>query len=399
MKTYHITTCITLLSLLATGARAQEEIDEVLRRVEQNNKTLVASRELLKAERVEARAGNYLANPTADVEKLWTRKNDAGYELTIKQSIDFPAAYGQRNVLARLRENTAGYRHQAARQQILLEARQTCIEIIYLRALQTLLDERLQNAERLAGAYRKKLEQGSANRLELNKILLETLDAREQARDNRSALDAARERLRALNGGIPVAFEQETFPVVREIPSLEQLQERYLATDPSIGELAGQEEIALQEVKLNRALSLPKFDLGYKRAGGGSASTSNGIVVGVSIPLFENRNKVKAARARASLATAVSEEARLDLRVSLKRLRDRLLSLDAARKDYVVVLSDLRGKELLDKALDAGQISVIEYFVELTTLHDGRRRQLEIEREYHDVLARLLRLSYPTPRD
>ncbi|MDR2414322.1 MAG: TolC family protein [Odoribacteraceae bacterium] len=392
MKNYRIIV-LAMLSLISTGARAQEEIGEVLKSVEQNNKTIAASRELLQAEHAEARTGNYLANPSVDLEKSWAKKRDAGYELTIKQSIDFPVAYGQRGELSRLRQNTAAYRHEANRQQVLLEAKRTCIEIIYLGALQKLLDERLQNAGRLANAYQKKFEQGSANQLELNKILLESLDAREQARANQSALDVARDRLQALNGGLPVAFERELFPGEQPIPSLEQLQALYLAADPRVGELTGQEQIALQEVKLNRALSLPRFDVGYKRVGGGDSPSSNGIVVGLSIPLFENKNKVKSAQARASLAAAVSEEARLELTASLKQLRDRLLSLDAARREYLAVLPDLRGIELLDKALDAGQISVIDYFVERATLREGRRRQLEIEREYHDLFARLTRVD------
>lgn len=382
---------IALLLSLANVANAQDGIDEALRRVEQNNKTLDAARKLLQAERVEARTGNFLANPTADVEKLWTKNANAGYELTVKQSIDFPSAYARRNDLAHLRENTAARRYAASRQQVLLEAKQNCIEIVYRRELQALLDARLQNAERLAEAYRKKLEQGSANRLELNKILLETLDAREQVRDNQSALALALERLQALNGGLPVDFSPSTFPAAAPIPPLDRLQEQYLAADPLLGEAAGQEEIALQEVRLSRALSLPKFDVGYKRAASPGASASNGIVIGLSIPLFENKNKVASSRARASLAAAITGETRLALTSSLRQLHDRLLSLDAARNDYATVLADLRGMELLNKALAAGQLSVIDYFIELATFHTSRLRQLEIEKEYHLTLSQLLR--------
>ncbi|MDR2129754.1 MAG: TolC family protein [Odoribacteraceae bacterium] len=393
-RTYHliIPLLVATFTLLATGARAQA-IEEVLRAVEQNNKALAARQELARAERAEARAGNYLANPTADLEKLWGETTGSEYELTVKQSLDFPTAYGQRRVLVRLRENTAAARLTAFRQELLLEARRACIEIIYLRALQQLLDERLQNAERLASAYRGKLERGSANQLEVNKILLETLAARDQARANRAEIDAALERLQALNGGQPVALEQREFPVAGEIPPLERLQERYLAADPALVETFDREAIARQEARLARSLSLPKIDIGYKRAASTVGPATNGIVVGLSIPLFEHKNKVKSARARADFAAAASEEARLEIRSSLRRLHDRLRSLAAARADHDAILSGLRGAELLDKALAAGQITVIDYFVELTTLHDGRRRRLEIEREYHDTLARLQRLD------
>mgnify|MGYP007093023795 FL=1 len=49
------------------------------------------------------------------------------------------------------------------RQQILLQAKEVCLDIIMLQHQQELLDARLKNAEELAAMYAKRLATGDAN--------------------------------------------------------------------------------------------------------------------------------------------------------------------------------------------------------------------------------------------
>lgn len=58
--------------------------------------------------------------------------------------------------MANLKANTIGFQSAAYRQQLLLNAKQTCIEIIYLRKQKSLLDERLANAETMFALYKKR---------------------------------------------------------------------------------------------------------------------------------------------------------------------------------------------------------------------------------------------------
>ena len=88
----------------------------------------------------------------------------------------------------------------------------TCIEIIYLRKQKSLLDKRLANAETMFAHYKKRFESGDANQLELNKIQLELLNAQNQSRLNKTALTAAEEQLRNLNGGGPIPFDATNYP-------------------------------------------------------------------------------------------------------------------------------------------------------------------------------------------
>ena len=390
MKTYKL----YILGLMLLGSlttRAQSSIDQVLRSIETNNKSLQANTKMTDAQKLEAQTGKFLANPSVEWEQMWGNRNNPGseYTLTVKQSLDFPTTYSNKNKLANLKANTIGFQSAAYRQQLLLNAKQTCIEIIYLRKQKSLLDERLANAETMFALYKKRFESGDANQLELNKIQLELLNAQNQSRLNKAALTAAEEQLRNLNGGNPITFDATDYPTGEELINFDQLQAAFMEADPNLKSLTGDQEIANREVKLSRSLTLPKFDVGYKRNAAKDHVASNGFMVGVSIPLFENKNTVKKAKAQAEFATASLEDNRLNLKTNLQQLYQQAEALQISRADYAKVLEQQRNIELLNKALNAGQLSVIDYFTELSTIYDSHQSYLDVEKEYHSILAQL----------
>ncbi len=390
MKTYKLYILgWMLLGTLTT--RAQNSIDQVLKSIETNNKSLQANTKMTDAQKLEAQTGKFLANPSVEWEQMWGNRNNPGseYTLTVKQSLDFPTTYSNKNKLANLKANTIGFQSAAYRQQLLLNAKQTCIEIIYLRKQKSLLDERLANAETMFALYKKRFESGDANQLELNKIQLELLNAQNQNRLNKAALTAAEEQLRNFNGGNPITFDATDYPTGEELINFDQLQAAFMEADPNLKSLTGDQEIANREVKLSRSLTLPKFDVGYKRNAAKDHVASNGFMVGVSIPLFENKNTVKKAKAQAEFATASLEDNRLNLKTNLQQLYQQAEALQISRADYAKVLEQQRNIELLNKALNAGQLSVIDYFTELTTIYDSHQSYLDVEKEYHSILAQL----------
>ena len=390
MKTYKLYILgWMLLGTLTT--RAQNSIDQVLKSIETNNKSLQANTKMTDAQKLEAQTGKFLANPSVEWEQMWGNRNNPGseYTLTVKQSLDFPTTYSNKNKLANLKANTIGFQSAAYRQQLLLNAKQTCIEIIYLRKQKSLLDERLANAETMFALYKKRFESGDANQLELNKIQLELLNAQNQSRLNKAALTAAEEQLRNLNGGKPITFDATDYPAGEELINFDQLQAAFMEADPNLKSLTGDQEIANREVKLSRSLTLPKFDVGYKRNAAKDHVASNGFMVGVSIPLFENKNTVKKAKAQAEFVTASLEDNRLNLKTNLQQLYQQAEALQISRADYAKVLEQQRNIELLNKALNAGQLSVIDYFTELTTIYDSHQSYLDVEKEYHNILAQL----------
>lgn len=382
---------LILCGLLGKVALQAQSISTVLQHIEQNNKTLQAAARQTEALKLEAHTGKYLPNPTVELNQLWADRSVGGNvnELAVVQTFDFPSVYANKNKLAKLQSETYDFQYATTRQQILLVAQQTCLEIIYLRQQKKLLENRLQNAQLLTNLYEERLKKGGATQLELNKIQLEKINAQNAARLNETALRAKLEQLQTLNGGLSIVFTDENYPELSVLPAFEELETSYLAADPNLKSLTGASAAANREIKLSRAQTLPKFDLGYRR-NGGSEEKLNGFRIGMSIPLWENKNTVKKARAQAEYATINLEDNRNALKTTLRELYLQAQALQNSCNEYAQALTGQRNEELLTKALQTGFISMIDYFVEITILYDSMQNYLDVRKEYHSVVAQLL---------
>lgn len=404
MKKIHF--ILSLGLLLPCWTSAQESIDAILRQIETNNKQLQANIQTVNARKLENRAANNLADPTLSYAHLWDSddKNITAGELVIAQSFDFPSLYVSRARLNRLKGQALDAQANALRQQILLQAQEACLDIIHLSRQQQLLDERLKNAEELAAYYRRRLETGDASTLETNKINLELLNVRTETRLNRTALDSKLKELTALNGnrslvpgrpmpdGPTAATAQNLgltdYPSVPLPADFGPLCEELLASDPTLLSLQNESLAAQKQLSVNRQGWLPGLELGYRR-NTESRHPLNGIVVGFSFPIFQNQGKVKAARSQALSLDYQKENARLSASTALWQLYDEACNLHASMQEYAETFGRQQDLKLLRQALDGGQISMIEYFVEVSAVYQSQANLLQLENQYQKVMARL----------
>ena len=391
---------------LAAGMHAQNSIDAILRQVEANNRQLQANAQTVRAQKLENRASNNLADPTLSYAHLWDSddKNITVGELVIAQSFDFPSLYVSRARLNRLKGQSLDAQSDALRQQILLQAQEACLDIIHLSRRQQLLDERLKNAEELAAFYQRRLETGDASSLETNKINLELLNVRTEARLNRTALDSKLKELTALNGnqslvpgrpmpdGPAAATAQNLgltdYPSVPLPADFGPLCEELLASYPTLLSLQSESLAAQKQLSVSRQGWLPGLEVGYRR-NTESRHPLNGIVVGFSFPIFQNQGKVKAARSQALSIDYQKENARLSASTALWQLYDEACNLHASMQEYAETFGRQQDLKLLRQALEGGQISMIEYFVEVSALYQSQANLLQLENQYQKVMARI----------
>ena len=57
--------------------------------------------------------------------------------------------------------------------------------------------------------------------------------------------------------------------------------------------------------------------------------------------------------------------------------------------EYNTVLKSQNNLALLNKAIQTGQISMIEYFVDVTTLYQSMQNYMQLQNEYQKVMAQL----------
>lgn len=382
---------ITLLASAALSVNGQNSIDAVLRSIETNNKELQANNQLTVSKKLEAKLDNNLPDPSVSYVHQYGNREGMGIqgELVASQSFDFPSVYVQKNKLAK--SKAASFDRQGAefRQQILLQAKEICLDLVLLNQQRALLDQRRQNAEQLAELYAMRLETGDANILETNKIDLELLNAKTEARMNESARIAKLQELATLNGGIAIDFTDTTYMSDGDILSFEELRAEAVTSNPQLLTLKSEQVAARRQLSVNKSKSLPSFELGYRMNTATGGERFNGFLVGISIPLFSNRNNVKQAKAQALYTDLQLESTTTTVESELHQLYNQSVALKTSMDEYNTVLKSQNSLALLNKAIQTGQISMIEYFVDVTTFYQSMQNYMQLQNEYQKVMAQL----------
>lgn len=388
MKRYILTASLAFAALVAS---AQTSIDEVLRSIETNNKELQANRQMITAQKLEAKLDNNLPDPSVSYTHQYGNKEGMGIqgELVASQSFDFPSVYMQKNKLSKAKGVSFDHQGAEVRQQILLQAKEICLDLVLLNQQKDLLAQRLQNAEQLSSLYEMRLKNGDANILETNKINLELLNSRNEARMNEAARVAKLYELATLNGGVAIHFTDTAYIRVEEPLSFVDLKQEAVPANRRLLSLESEKAAALRQLSVSKSKGLPGFELGYRLNTAAGGERFNGFLVGVSIPLFSNRNNVKQAKAQTLYTDLQLESSTSVVENELLQLYNRSVALRTSIDEYSRVLKSQNNMALLNKAIQSGQISMIEYFVDVTTLYQSMQNYMQLQNEYQKVMAQI----------
>lgn len=377
-----------ILLAMCLGVHAQNSIEKVLSEIEKNNSSLRAFQQQMEADKIGNRTGIYLTNPEVEFNYLWGSPSAIGNrkDISVSQSFDFPTAYAYRNRIATDRNQQAELEYRRQQKDILFEARQLCVELTFTQAMQAENRKRLQHARELARSYRAKLNAGDANILDDNKAQLNLLGVQKEAEQLALRQEELLSELKRMNGGESIAFADSTFSAPLLPSDFESWYAQAAQANPVLAWLATQTEISRKQEKLNRAMSLPKIQTGYmseKVVG----EQFQGITLGLSIPLWENKNTVKQARQQTAAMQSMEADQKLQWNNHLKILHSKAVALQQQVSGYRQQLQALDHTGSLQKALNAGEINLVNYLLELTVYYEHVDRLLDTEHELHSTLT------------
>ncbi len=382
------------LWVLSSNLFPQNTIDKILIEIEKNNTTLSALRKNIDAQKIGNRTNISLQNPEIGFNYLWGNPSIIGnrIDFSVKQTFDFPSAYTYKNQISNLKNEQAELEYLNQLKVLQLETKFTCIDLIYINALKGELKKRLAHAQNIAISYKTKFDIGETNILELNKAKLNLLNTKSELESVEIKRSSLLSELSRLNGGQLIEFTDVLF----EVPLIPvDFDQWYLVAEKNnqtLNWLKKEIEISQKQIGLNKAMSLPKFQAGYmseKVIG----QQFRGVSVGISIPLWENRYKVKYANANALAFESIVNDNKLQYYNNLKILHTKAIGLQKNVNDYRSNLSSIDSSELLKKALDKGGISLINYILELSFYYESVNKLLELEMDLNKSVAELNRYS------
>jgi outer membrane protein TolC len=378
------------LILAVSLLQAQNGIQEVLQQIEKNNPALKSLKTSLEAEKTGNLAGIFPDNPEAGIGYLWGNPAMIGkrHDFSITQSFDFPTAYLYRSQMAGIKNRQSEWYWQKNRMEILLEAKLICIDLIWFNRQLTETTRRLQQAERIASAFQARFSAGETALPDVNKALLDRMNVSQELRHLETERKTLLTILAGMNGGILVALKDTLYPAVVIPDDFEEWYRLAEGRHPQLQWLQQESELSRKEIGLASSLVLPGFNAGYmsEKITGEQFS---GITAGITIPLWAGKNQVKHARLKSQAVLEAGAAERINVKHELRAKYDHAVELRNILKDYRENLLKLDNSALALKALNMGEISLIEYLMELSIWYDSRARASELERELQKVVAEL----------
>lgn len=378
----------TFILLNTAGLMTSQEISSFLKDVAQNNPEIQSYYKLLEARKTEARTGLAPPDPFVSAGYMPGKGEEAGIKRTwsVTQSFHFPTKYLAQSKLSRNTIILAEHEFMMMRLGLLLDAEMMVYDHVYFRKKLEMLNSRTDLFTRLESAWKRMLSEGEATILDYNKLMFDFAALKLELSRTEIQLSMLREKLSFVSGGNTPLPDFSEYPVI-ESAALETIIEEKRSLHPAWLIPAAEYTVSLNEVKLARSSSLPEIQAGY-----GSemvpGETFTGPVAGLTIPLWSNSNRVKSAAASAEHASASMNARLLELETKVKA---DFQNCSALSQNFTELrsLSGGASYDLLDKALESGEISLTEYFLYLEASFENEEKLLELENEYYKVMASL----------
>lgn len=383
-----------LLLFIAGVLSAQSGVDFILQEIDKNNKEIQSGKQFGETKKLEYKTGIFLKNPVVEYDYLIGSPTGTGNqsELYVTQEFDFPSVYSKRKKVSDLQISTVETQTNIIRREIILEAKKYCIEIIYLNKKQIVLKQRTENAKSLFEKIDKRVKTGEANMLDFNKAKVNLLNSENDMQLNAARINVLLQKLAGINANNPVTLTDTIFPLFENIPEVSNLQNQYAANDPLLKTLQLEKEVGTAQISLAKALSLPKIQAGF-HSQSNAGFKFNGIHLGITIPLWENKNTVKYAVAKSDYNTSLIDNRQFQINSKINEIYTNCISLKKSIDDYKQVLQNLNDVQLLDKALQLGHISAIEYLLEISFVNQTIDKYLLLEYEYNLSVADLYKFK------
>jgi len=362
----------------------------LLKSIEVNNPVIKASVKWLESEMYRAKTGIYPDNPDITYNYMWGNPDAIGnqQELEITQMFNFPGYYFARSSMQKMEFRQSKILVEKTINDILFKAHNEIITLIWLAKKELTLSKKLKESSDLLALMQQGFERKEFSKPALDKVRIHHLNNQTEMAKLKSEIVIHNEILQQLNGDLAVNFTFLDYAPAAALPAFDTLQVKLLQFNPDIRIASLSIDISGQKVKVENMNRLPKIEAGYK----GETILNQklqGIHTGISIPLWENKYKVKQARIEENWSQLNYDQVVSGITSSLKAVYS---NAQAVLQNYMNI-KELTAEPSLSEStfllLKAGEISFPEYLSEVQLIYENQLNFLEVERDYFVLLNKI----------
>lgn len=367
-----------------------QSFDSFMQSVEQNNPALIALQKWLEAEETKAKTGIYPDNPSISYNFLWGNPIAIGsqQELEISQSFKLPGYYASKAAIQKLNYQQKQALAEKEKREILHSASVAWFKLVCLYKKEILLHVINADAEKLVAMMRKGLEAGEITKPAVDNAIIYSLGAQSEWQKVRSEIEVQILLLRQFNGNILVEGLTFDYPSGWEVPELEELLENLAKNSPELLMIQIGVKQAENEVKHQFMSGLPSIEAGYKSETILDQKLQ-GFHVGISIPLWQNRNSLTHAKLHAEWSRLSQLQHESELKVLVSGLYHEMMSVKTNYEQMKVILDEPGISKNNLELLRTGNITFTEYLLDTDLVRKAENHLLQTEFVYYELLSRL----------
>lgn len=368
-----------------------------LEEIASNNVQIQAYRSQLQAQQAANGAALRLPDPEAEVAYLFGSPkgipNRTNVSLT--QTLDWNVILGRKRALAEADNQVALQTYRSALQRVLADADRALTSVVYSNRLCCELTLRDSIARDILKLYDEKFQRGDISQLEYNKVRLNASMSQAELARAESERMQAQLALQALNGGKPLDFSSASYPFsAQSLPPMDGLLQMAQLSSPAVA--AAQAAIVQSQAqeRVARAEALPQLTVGFQ---GEYIRQNNysGLSVGFTLPLWGNaRQRVRQAQVQTVANELSLADAQQQLSQAIRQQYAQAQALQRTADELQEGLSLTSNDRLLRRSLELGQISLLDYLLEVSFYYSARTAQLEAERDAQLALSQLRGMMY-----
>jgi outer membrane protein TolC len=376
---------------LAAPSEFYPTSDSLMKTIREHNRTLQTAWEQYQVAMLQAGTGNTPPDPEVEMGYLYGSPTDLGNRLdfSVTQQVDFPTAYLYKSRLRKIRTSQAEIDYIIVRQEVLLQAKQLWIEHIYLNQRKILLEKRLIQANTINEHFQQKLVSGEVSHLAYSQSNLQLASIKSEFDQVLMEIKNAELTWSEISGGMHVEIRDTIFPLPMEIIP-DSVLNVYL-NSPHMLRYSQALQSKEEEKKLVLSQTLPRLKAGYY-----SESLMDvkfkGFQVGITVPLWENSNRIKQAKSEISFA---QQDAQRFTNLQQREVKQKLEQLESLRTRTILLEEALgtgKSLELLALSMENGEISMSEYFYASDFYFQNQQLLLQYKRDLLVKEAELLKV-------
>lgn len=378
-----------LLMLIGTIAQGNS-LDYLIENISQNNPRLMALQKWIDAQEAEARTGIFPDNPFIGYSHLLGNPDNIGnqQELEITMSFKLPWYYKSKSTIQNLEFRQKQLLADKEKREILHQTRTVYFHLVWLHKKESLLKARNQEAETLVSLMEEGFQRGEISRPVYDKSRIFAIGIHNDLQKTQSDINIYTQQLVQLNGGATLDKLIYDYPVHWVLPEFDTMISQVLQNNPIMSVAHLKVEQSESEVRHQRISNWPSFEAGYR-----SEAILNqrlqGFHAGITIPLWQNANRVQSARLNYDWSQANLHQQEIELNSEISRIHNEAA---ATLNNYNQIKALMIDQNIASDNLEllrSGHISFAEYIVDAGFIWDAQNQVLYLENTYFILLSKL----------